>query len=146
MFDIGLAELMIIGVVGLLVIGPERLPGAIRTTSAWINRFRRGFNEVKADVQRELHNDQVMRELRANADTLQQEFRDATDPLKEPVEQADEDLRNSARELEQQLADKPNAVDHASSDGGSDSPVTDQQQTSDPENGPAPRRANSHDG
>ena len=44
MFDIGFAELIIIGIVALLVIGPERLPGAVRTASLWINRIRRGFN------------------------------------------------------------------------------------------------------
>lgn len=67
MFDIGFAELLLISVVGLLVIGPERLPGAIRTTTAWISRLRRSFNEVKAEVQRELHNDEVMQELKKTA-------------------------------------------------------------------------------
>ena len=41
MFDIGFAELLLIAVVGLLVIGPERLPSAIRTTSLWLGRLRR---------------------------------------------------------------------------------------------------------
>jgi sec-independent protein translocase protein TatB len=64
MFDIGFAELIIVGVVGLLVIGPERLPGAIRTGAAWWSRFRRGFNQIKSEVERELHNDALMRELK----------------------------------------------------------------------------------
>ncbi len=93
MFDIGFAELLVICIVGLLVIGPERLPGAIRTASVWINRFRRSFNEVKAEVQRELHNDEVLRELRANADNLQQELRNVSDPLKAPIEEADSAFR-----------------------------------------------------
>ena len=46
MFDIGFAELVLVGVVGLLVIGPERLPGTIRTASLWLNRFRRSFNDI----------------------------------------------------------------------------------------------------
>lgn len=73
MFDIGFAELLIIGVVGLLVIGPERLPGAIRTGSAWLNRFRRGFNDIKQEVQQELHNDAVLRELRESGEKLRRE-------------------------------------------------------------------------
>lgn len=73
MFDIGFAELLIIGVVALLVIGPERLPGAIRTASAWVNRFRRSFNDIKQEVQQELHNDAVMRELREGRDAIQRE-------------------------------------------------------------------------
>ena len=83
MFDIGFAELVIIAVVGLLVIGPERLPGAIRTGSVWLNRLKRGFNDIKREVQQELHNDAVMEELRktgeqlkADTDTLQNEISD----------------------------------------------------------------------
>ncbi|HBO11326.1 MAG TPA: twin-arginine translocase subunit TatB [Halieaceae bacterium] len=73
MFDIGFAELLLIAVVGLLVIGPERLPGAIRTGSAWLNRLRRGFNELKHEVQRELHNDGVMEELRKTSESVRKE-------------------------------------------------------------------------
>lgn len=69
MFDIGFAELLIIGVVALIVIGPERLPDAIRTASAWLNRIRRGFNDIKQEVQQELHNDAVMKDLRTLRDT-----------------------------------------------------------------------------
>jgi sec-independent protein translocase protein TatB len=73
MFDIGFAELLIIGVVALIVIGPERLPDAIRTLSAWVNRFRRGFNDIKQEVQQELHNDAIMRELRESSESLRRE-------------------------------------------------------------------------
>ena len=70
MFDIGFAELVLVGVVGLLVIGPERLPGAIRTGSVWLNRLKRGFNDIKREVQQELHNDEVMQELRKTGEQL----------------------------------------------------------------------------
>lgn len=73
MFDIGFAELVLVAVVGLLVIGPERLPGAIRTGSAWLNKFKRGFNDIKREVQQELHNDAVMQELRKTGQQLQQQ-------------------------------------------------------------------------
>ena len=43
-----------LAVVGLLVIGPERLPGAIRTGSVWLNRLKRGFNDIKQEVQQGL--------------------------------------------------------------------------------------------
>jgi sec-independent protein translocase protein TatB len=70
MFDIGFAELVVIGVVALLVIGPERLPETVRTASMWLNRIRRGFNEIKQEVQQELHNDSVMQELRKTGQQL----------------------------------------------------------------------------
>ena len=73
MFDIGFAELVIIAIVGLLVIGPERLPGAIRTGSAWFGRFKRGFNDIKREVQQELHNDSVMQELKKTRQQLMDE-------------------------------------------------------------------------
>lgn len=70
MFDIGFTELVLVGIVGLLVIGPERLPGAVRTASLWLGRLKRSFNEIKRDVQRELHNDEVMRELRKTGEEI----------------------------------------------------------------------------
>ena len=92
MFDIGFTELVIIGIVALLVIGPERLPGAIRTGSAWLNRFKRGFNDIKREVQQELHNDSVMQDLRKSgeqlkneADSLGQKLHGVTNSLAEPA-------------------------------------------------------------
>ncbi len=73
MFDIGFSELVLVGVVALLVIGPERLPETVRTASMWLNRIRRGFNEIKQEVQQELHNDAVMRELRQTGEQLKKE-------------------------------------------------------------------------
>jgi len=54
MFDIGFAELLVIAVVALLVIGPERLPRVARTAGMWVGRARRFVSTVKADIDREL--------------------------------------------------------------------------------------------
>jgi len=92
MFDIGFAELLIIGVVALLVIGPEKLPETLRTASLWLNRIRRGFNEIKQEVQQELHNDSVMQELRKTGQQLKEdtqsighEIKDVTESLTSPT-------------------------------------------------------------
>lgn len=79
MFDIGFAELLIIALVSLIVIGPERLPETVRTVSAWINRFRRSFNEIKRDVQLELHNDAVLRDLKQTGHEVHSQFRELQD-------------------------------------------------------------------
>lgn len=63
MFDIGFWELVLIAVVGLLVLGPERLPGAIRTGSLWLNRLRRSFADIKRDIEREIGADELKRDL-----------------------------------------------------------------------------------
>jgi len=83
MFDIGFAELLVVGVVALLVIGPERLPETVRTASVWLNRLRRGFNDIKREVQQELHNDQVMQELRKAGEQLQQDVKGIEEELHE---------------------------------------------------------------
>ncbi len=53
MFDIGFQELIIIFLVALVVLGPERLPEAGRAMARWINEIRRGINNVKAEMETE---------------------------------------------------------------------------------------------
>ncbi len=74
MFDIGFAELLLLAIVALVVIGPERLPETARTLGLWMGRLRRMFSNAKTELERELgvdevrrqlHNEQVMSELRA---------------------------------------------------------------------------------
>ena len=71
MLDIGFAELLVISAVALFVVGPDRLPSAIRSISLWLGRVRRGFEEIKSDVSRELHNEEVMRALKESRDEVQ---------------------------------------------------------------------------
>lgn len=54
MFDVGFWELALIGVVVLLVVGPERLPKVVRTAGLWIGRGRRMLSTVKAEIDREI--------------------------------------------------------------------------------------------
>lgn len=75
MFDIGFLELIVVGVVALLVIGPEQLPGALRTAGLWIGRFKRGLQSTRQEIEqqigadeirRQLHNEEVMQRLNAS--------------------------------------------------------------------------------
>lgn len=72
MFDIGFFELIIIAVLGLLVIGPERLPETLRTIVLGFGRFKRGLRDTRIqieqqlgtdDIRRQLHNEEVMNKL-----------------------------------------------------------------------------------
>jgi len=85
-FDIGFAELLLIGVVGLLVVGPEQLPGAVRTVLAWVNRFRRSFDQIRTEVRRELHNDEIMQKLKAESRQLEQQVRDTTQSVEHELQ------------------------------------------------------------
>ena len=103
MFDIGFAELLLIGVVGLLVVGPEQLPGAVRTVLAWVNRFRRSFDQIRTEVRRELHNDEIMQKLKIESQQLERQVRDTT----ESVEREIEALSNEASESLQPASTDP---------------------------------------
>jgi sec-independent protein translocase protein TatB len=92
MFDIGFTELLLIGVVALIVLGPDRLPGAVRTAGLWIGRIKRSFSAIKAEVEREigadeirrqLHNEQILdleREMNAMKQTLNAPLGSLTEP------------------------------------------------------------------
>lgn len=107
MFDIGFAELVLVGVVGLLVIGPERLPGAIRTGSLWLNRIKRGFNDIKREVQQELHNDEVMQQLRKTGQQLKTE----ADSLGRSLDSIDNTLKKTGAELNKPALGESSAGD-----------------------------------
>ena len=64
MFDIGFSELVVIGIVALLVIGPERLPKVARTVGHLLGRAQRYVSDVKADINREMQLDEL-RKLQA---------------------------------------------------------------------------------
>ena len=72
MFDIGFSELLLVGLVALIVFGPERLPGAARTAGLWIGRLKRSFSAIKAEVEREMGADEIRRQLH-NEQILQME-------------------------------------------------------------------------
>ena len=86
MFDIGFAELLLIAVVGLLVVGPEQLPDAVRTILAWVNRFRRSFDQIRTEVRRELHNDEIMQELKAESHQLKRQVRETTQSVEQEIQ------------------------------------------------------------
>jgi len=90
MFDIGFQELLLIGVVSLLIMGPERLPGAIRTSSLWIARLRNSFRDIKADIEREIGADEIKQQLH-------------NDTIMASLERAGGDLVESAKDLQSDL-------------------------------------------
>ncbi len=67
MFDISFPELVVIGVIALLVMGPERMPGALRTLGLWIGRISRTFSTMKTEIEREIGMDEIRRQLHNEA-------------------------------------------------------------------------------
>lgn len=67
MFDIGGWEILIIAVVGLIVIGPERLPDVARTVGRWVGRIRRFIVNVKADIDKEIQQEELKKAIENDA-------------------------------------------------------------------------------
>ena len=99
MFDIGFWELVVIGVVALVVLGPERLPVAIRTASHWIRLIRSTANSVKAELEQELKLQDLHNDLK-KAEQLQ--MNNLSPELQESIEQLKAAAQSVTRPYEQQ--------------------------------------------
>lgn len=95
MFDVGFSELMVIAVVALIVIGPERLPKVARTVGHLFGRLQRYVNDVKADIQREMELD----ELRKFKSTVEDAARSVGNAVHGEVAKTESEL-NSLTQLD----------------------------------------------
>jgi sec-independent protein translocase protein TatB len=106
MLDIGFSEIVVIGVIALVVIGPERLPKLARTVGLYLGRLRRFVTDVRSDVERELQTEEVRRAMNEIAPV--QEFYDVVEEAKsvltESVGPLDE-IRQSVDEAREALTD-----------------------------------------
>src|SRR4030095_13735645 len=82
MFEISFPELVVGGVIALLVLGPHRLPGALRTLGLWVGRMSRTFSALKTEIEREIGMDEIKRQLHNEAvmDELKRLERDVRGP------------------------------------------------------------------
>lgn len=97
MFDIGFWELLIIGVVGLLVIGPERLPTVATLLGQWVGRLRRFANHMRSEIQQELeaeHLKQVLEEQNREMKSL----RDEVSAVRDQAASASREAESATRE------------------------------------------------
>jgi len=95
MFDIGFSEIVVIAVVALIVLGPERLPKAARTMGHLFGRLQRYVNDVKADINREMELEELKK--------LQQEVKTAAQDLQQSVSSAASSVESGVRDVEAQL-------------------------------------------
>jgi len=99
MFDLGFSELLVIGVVALIVIGPERLPKVARTAGAWIGRLNRYVTEVKGDIDREMRLEELRKlqdEMKASAQKYEILANEAGQEVKREVDQVDKVIQAMA--------------------------------------------------
>ena len=106
MFDIAFSEVMIIAVIALIVIGPERLPRVARTLGHLFGRMQRYVNEVKADIQREVELD----ELRKLKQSVEESARSIEASVTQEIDSARQELNaasNEVRSVEALIRDQP---------------------------------------
>jgi len=106
MFDIGFSEIVVIGVVALVVIGPERLPKTARMLGVLFGRLQRYVNEVKSDISREMELDEL-RKLKSEVQGAARDFQQSVTGATSSVESG---LRSVERELNDAGAAAPAAA------------------------------------
>jgi sec-independent protein translocase protein TatB len=90
MFDIGFWELALIGVVALLVVGPDRLPALARTVGLWVGRIRRYVSTVRDDIEREIQADELRSMLKKS---------DELNPLKDIIDETGSTISDANKEI-----------------------------------------------
>ena len=115
MFDMGFTELMLIGIVALIVIGPERLPGVARTAGKYVGRLKRFMTSVKADVEQELRADelrQILLDQQKELDTLKDTITEAGRSIEKEsgLDEITTSTSEAISEFSATIADEPPAA------------------------------------
>jgi sec-independent protein translocase protein TatB len=91
MIELSLGKMVLLALIALIVLGPEKLPGAARTAGALLRRVRSGWDNVKAEVERELEIEEIRRSAReavASAEAAQQHVKDTLKEAHDPFAEA----------------------------------------------------------
>jgi sec-independent protein translocase protein TatB len=104
MFDIAFSELLIIGVVALIVIGPEKLPRMARTVGVLAGRLQRYVSDVKADINREIELD----ELRKMRDSMQQAATEMQSSVQSELNKTETELNKTVEDVVQGKPEEKN--------------------------------------
>ena len=100
MFDIGFLELCLIGVIALLVIGPEKLPRVARTVGLWIGKARGAIKTVKYDIDEQIRMDELRESVAKTKSAVTAEFADSIDDVESSFKDAKEQLDTTVDVLE----------------------------------------------
>jgi len=144
MFDMGFTELMLIGIVALVVIGPERLPGVARTAGKYFGRLKRFMTTIKADVEQELRADELrailadqQKELNTLKDSISgagKEFEKDISAVSEAADSLAQDLNDTPAQsaLAQDLDDTPAQSEAVATANSTDNPAAESAPAPDP--------------
>ncbi|MBX2868369.1 MAG: Sec-independent protein translocase protein TatB [Acidiferrobacterales bacterium] len=119
MFDIGFWELTIIGIVALVIVGPERLPGLARTAGLWVGKGRRMLADVKRDIDREIKSSEMadLNSLKKDFEEAGKEVEKVSDEIK--TESGMDDLKSTFKDaspIKEDLKEELDEIDQVSKD------------------------------
>lgn len=109
MFDIGFSELLVIAVVALLVLGPERLPKAARFAGLWVRRARAQWYSVRSELERELAADELKRSLR-ETETQMRDINASVRAADADARREFDAMRGATRAMPAEAVDPPPAL------------------------------------
>ena len=117
MFDFGFSELMVIGAVALVVLGPERLPTVARTAGEWLGKAQRLVQQVKSDIEREAELSElkkIQQEAKSVADDLNKTIKGQVDQINSEIKDLESSVNNVGDELSASFDKALDAADNAS--------------------------------
>ncbi len=103
MFDIGLSEILIVGIVALVVLGPERLPKAARLAGFWVRKARAQWYSVKAELESEIADEELKSSLKESMSSLQETLKEHQNSLQHDMRSLNEELQNDVSSIQQEL-------------------------------------------
>lgn len=103
MFDIGFWELSIIGVVALIVVGPERLPAVAKTVGLWLGKMKRVVGDMKSEIDKELKADELKKVLKEQADSAG--IHEILEEGKSALEDVNNEIGESENKIQAELDD-----------------------------------------
>jgi len=118
MFDVSFTELMLVSVVALIVIGPERLPKVARTVGHLLGRAQRYVTDVKSDIQREIDLDEMnklKKQMDDAAHSLQASMRETSASIQQPLTEARKSLEEASASVEGLVEQARREVDSGTS-------------------------------
>ena len=114
MFDIGFSELIVCAIVALVVIGPERMPEAVRTVGLWIGRLKRGLRETRSEIERQMGVDDIRRQL--HNEDIMRSLEDARRDMDNVVAQTQASLTLENDVVEREYQSEPDLPYHSHTD------------------------------
>ena len=111
MFDMGFLEFLLIGIIALIVLGPERLPKAAGTVGLWIGKAKQGFDSIKTEIDRELKVKELQQQIADQKAKLEKEFDVTSD-----VESIKDDVNQTVNSIHSDVSSLGKEFDQSSFD------------------------------